>query len=207
MKKKVPAGVIVIAVFHFIFSACGIGGGILQLSGAAKGLQQLGAQGNPKQAELQDKMMRAMNNVPGYHELEVASGIISSIFGLLLVICGIGLLKLQPWARYGSIAYAVLAILWQLFSIVFTFAFIMPGINKAIEEAAGGNRQLAQAMSIGGATGGAIGGMCGMIYPIAVIIVMLLPGVARAFKSGSARVDEERLREDDGYSDYERERY
>jgi hypothetical protein len=96
--------------------------------------------------------------------------------------------------------------------IVFTMVFVMPAMNTALRDALqmemGGQPggQAVEAAVQGGMIGGMAGALCGggiaLIYPIAVIVVMMLPSVRQAF-SGRRQP---RWR-DEGQDDFERERY
>jgi len=101
---------------------------------------------------------------------------------LLLLTAGIGLLMLKEWARKLSIGYAIYAIVSGLVGIVLSFVFVTrPMLERASQtqgpEAAG---------TVGGAIGGSVGGCFGLVYPIILLIFMLHPKVAAAFRPASA---------------------
>jgi hypothetical protein len=107
---------------------------------------------------------------------------VSILLGLLnclvLVVSGIGLLFLKPWARVLAIAYGVYAIVVGLFNIGINFAFV---VRPLLQQAKTQNNTEA-AGAAAGAIGGTIGGCIGLVYPLLVLIFMLLPKVAAAFR-------------------------
>lgn len=96
----------------------------------------------------------------------------------VLLAAGIGLLKLKPWARIVSIAYAIYSFVMILASTVVNYLFLLqPTLQQAhgkpAPEAAG---------AIGGALGGTFGGCFGLIYPVLLLIFMLRANVIAAFR-------------------------
>jgi hypothetical protein len=209
MKKKVPAGVLVIAIFHFIFASCGGISTLWQVSGAPRQFQQLQAQGNAQQVRLEQEIQDVLSKrVPGWRVYEGVGLALGGIFSILLLVLGIGLLNLQPWARHGSLAYAILSILFSLFGLFYYLLIAMEPINQGIQEAvprAGINDpavvQMMQTIMVAAGIGGSF---CGMIYPIAVLIVMLLPSVSKAFSTGGLQPP---TYEEDDFGGFERDRY
>jgi hypothetical protein len=98
--------------------------------------------------------------------------LISSIVGIfcsfLLLIVGIGLLKLKRWARIWTLGYGWFAIAWGIVGIVVNIALAASGELGNTPE------------MIGGAIGGFCGGIIGLAYPILLIIFMSKPNVKAA---------------------------
>jgi hypothetical protein len=121
--------------------------------------------------------IRIMHENPAYSgwlKLTIPLGALSC---LVLLVSGIGLLGLRPWARKTSVIYAIYALLFGVVNLAMSFAFLMrPLLAEAAQkqgpEAAG---------AIRGAIGGVIGGVLGMVYPVLLLIFMTRPSVLEAF--------------------------
>jgi len=110
--------------------------------------------------------------------------LISSVLGILAatvkITAGIGLLKLQAWARITSIGYAIYAICIAIVSMIMTAVVMVPLIQQS-HPASGPEGAAAIGGMIGGIAGG-IGGSCiALIYPILLLIFMTRPKVKAAF--------------------------
>ena len=103
---------------------------------------------------------------------------LGAIVCIALLAAGIGLLKLKPWARILSIAYAIYAIVFGIIGLVVNYFFL---VQPMLQQAQGQQGPQAAA-AIGGAIGGCIGGCFGMIYPILVLIFMTRPKIIAAFQ-------------------------
>lgn len=210
MQKKVPTPVMVIAVLHLIFAGCGVLGSAMALSGLAEKFQEMQTAGDPKQAKLQKALQEKLEaKVPNMKTFERVNTGIDAGLSILLLVCGIGLLKLQQWARLGSIAYAIIDIGYKIYIVVFLIMFLQGPIDDTITEVMRDQnindpafRQIMQFALIGGISGAAF---CGMIYPVAVLIVMLLPSVSKAFR----QLPEDRpgYGVDDDLGGFEREKF
>jgi hypothetical protein len=216
-KPNRPTAVLVIAILHLVFGSLGLLCSIIQASGAGKQLQQMQAKMDPKQGQLQEKLEQALEaEIPGYSTVEMASSVVSMFLCFMLLACGVGLLGMHVWARFGSIAYGVVSILFHLLSVIYAFVFVVPAMNNVFKGLAKDNPQMdpqmAKAMEMGGtigATVGAMAGCAGMIYPTAVLIVMFLPRVRAAFDRagrGESPYEPGAAREEDDFG-YDRRDY
>ena len=102
----------------------------------------------------------------------------SSVIGLarvvLLIVTGIGLLKLKPWARVWTLGYGLFAIGWQTLGMIVNIIFMSTG----------GYGYSSQQMPepIVGLIVGFCAGILGLIYPILLIVFMRKEDVIQAFK-------------------------
>jgi hypothetical protein len=184
MPRKRPTAVLVIAIFHFIFAACGGISGVMQLSGAAAGLGKMGGAGDPKAAKMQEDMERAIAaKFPAHKTFEKVEAGVALLIAILLLVAGIGLLNMQPWGRGLSILYAVLAIANTLVNMFIIFAYVNPATQAALKEIPNMPPEMASAMQVGTVIVFAGLGCLGLLYPIIVLIIMLLPNVSRAFRA------------------------
>ena len=100
------------------------------------------------------------------------SNVIGFVVAILLIIIGIGLLKLKAWARKWAIGYGWFAIVWGVLGIIVNLILMTSGAYGYSHDAAPG------AMS--GMIGGTVGGLFGLIYPILLIVFMQRPNVKNA---------------------------
>ncbi len=98
----------------------------------------------------------------------VVSFILGYVVSILLLIDGIGLLKLKRWARRGAVAYGWFAILWTMVGIIVTSALVMSGAYRTQNEA------------VSAMIGAILGGIIGLIYPVLLLVFMKRPHVIQA---------------------------
>ena len=102
---------------------------------------------------------------------------LSSVVGLacavLLIVTGIGLLKLKSWARVWTLGYGLFAIGWGILGMIVNIIFM----------SSGGYGYSSQQMPgmVGGVIGGFCGGIVGLIYPILLVVFMRKENVIQAF--------------------------
>lgn len=142
-------------------------------------------------------------NIPFFTAYVVGSLVISIIISIVVLAKGIGLLSMKPWARQVSIVYGVVQALVLLIGLVYNLAVMQPNMPKVEEDlkkwlAAQPNipPEVAKAMreqkhqadnpgqTILNTVSSLFGLLVGLVYPIAVLIVMLQPSVKRAFAGG-----------------------
>jgi hypothetical protein len=203
MPRKRPTAVLVIAIFHFILGGCCGAAGIFQLAGGQQMLAKLQAGANKQQTDIQDRLQRGIEQrFPAFKTLERAEAASAVVLAVILLIAGIGLLAMQPWARWLSIAYGVLGILRTVADLLLAIVFVLPAVQAASREIPG---VPPEAVQIGGLVGMLGSGCANLVYPVVVLIVMLLPGVAAAFRAPAVSYD--RPERDDWDEDgYERGR-
>lgn len=192
-KQKVHTAATVMGVLNIIFGSLGLLGticggvamiGLFAMFSAAKGNMK------PGEAEKVNELISLfLDNIPGFVPFLAITYIIGFILALGQLISGIGLLKMNEWARKMSLGIAAVAILVQLGSLGFTIAVLQPGVEKAQQAImAEARKQNPNApavppqnplASIGGSV---IGSIFGLIYPIATFIVLMNPGVVAAFQ-------------------------
>ena len=202
--KRHPA-ITTIAVLHLVLGglgilcgACGLGGAAFLGAGGMESLQKFMEKAvakDPKAArqvalQKEAQRIRDQKNPRG----PVVEGIrwgARLLLSTMMLVAGFGLLKVHPWARDLSIAYAVLDLIDLLAGLYYTITVLIPveevatkvllqGVeapNKAAREWMGQFAQLGSSMAIGTAV------VC-MLYPLAVLVVMFWPSVSAAFQRG-----------------------
>ncbi len=108
----------------------------------------------------------------------IVGAVVGLIFTAMLIISGIGLLKLDETGRKVGLMYAAAGIIWTLFSGVINFALILPKqqaiMQSEMPEQIGG--------MIGGAFGSIMGIFCGLIYPVILLIVLNTKSIKEQFE-------------------------
>jgi hypothetical protein len=161
-----PATVTVFGILNIGFAVLGLFGMIVTIAV----LSASAGSNNP--------MVNIIRENPAFAawmKINVPLGILSCV---LLLAAGIGLLMLKEWARKLSIGYAIYAIVSGLVGTVLTFVFVTRPMLERASQAQGPEA----AGAIGGVIGGSIGGCVGLIYPVILLIFMLRPKVAAAFR-------------------------
>ncbi len=59
-----------------------------------------------------------MNKVPGYFALQCFSIFMSFFTGCLLIVSGIGFLRMKRWGRFTGIGYSIIGILWATMGVI-----------------------------------------------------------------------------------------
>lgn len=197
MPRQRPTAVLVIAIFHLIFGGlgllCGVCGGIMDLVGTPNA--QTGASAQQARKEVTEQVLS--QRVPLYRAYTIGNRVSGVLTSLLLVAAGIGLLQLQSWGRWLSVGYAALSLLVNFIGFVWTLAFFTPAYNEIFRRLPPQNDQERMAADIARVTGPAVPCVI-MIYPVAVLIVMLLPSVGAAFRPRKKRL---RSYQEDSVSD------
>jgi hypothetical protein len=211
MQQQRPTGAVVIAVLHII------GGTLLLLSSLCTGAAQLaggqkafmpsaGTAQSKQQQDLTERMEKHLaDKAPGYQAIQYGQIGLSFVIAIILLAAGIGLLKMQSWARLLSILYAIVSILNHLFTIVYSFVFTIPALQEFVQAEKArdpANAFMYSAMESGGMIGVLVASVF-ILYPILVLIVMLWPGMGEAFRNfGAARELPEEFDDDRGFGGY-----
>ena len=182
MKSKRPTAVLVMAILSFVFGGLGLvmvccsGLSLGVISGLSKVQPPAAQPAAPNPFAVFEAL-----NFPEYRTFMIADLGIGAVLGIVLIVCGFGLLKLRPWSRHLAIAWAVLKILTVTAGTIWSLAVLSPKMQEVMAK-----QNLPQGANIGanpmfGNLGAIFGAVFGVSLPIAMIIVMLLPSVSRAF--------------------------
>jgi hypothetical protein len=183
MTQRRPTAVLVMAILNFIYGGWGVFGSLcggamyyifLNLPEPAPG------QPNP----FPNPMKFLAKEIPGYTAYMTVSVMVGFVMATALIIAGIGLLRLRPWARWLCILYAILLPVVQVGFISYSLLYVNPVLAKWSAEQA---RKLpAGTPNFGGNAflnnlGVFVGAGVGMAYAIALLVVLFLPHVRAAF--------------------------
>jgi hypothetical protein len=190
------AAAVLAIIYGSVFTLCGlccVFGAISPTAGV--GQNPFVAGNNPQQVELQNAMQNEIErNVPAYQAFQLGSAVAILLTATMLLIGGIGVLSLYPWARALVIIFALVAIATLALIAFYYLAFFMPALTRAVELAplpqapaagpAPPAAQVRQAMQLGVAiimVGVAIVCALFVIYLGIIIILLTRPHVRAAF--------------------------
>ena len=203
MPRQRTTPILVLAILHLVggglgllLSLCGCGG--LLLSGAMGSVQQPTSAVRPSQVAPPPNAGQITqyykDNVPGYSAFTFGSLGFGILLDGLLIAAGVGLLSVRPWARWLSLIYAPLSILYHIATFFYQLLLVMPATDKLFSQ----NPALVGMSSILSVSSG-IGLFVGLlftIYPITVIIILLLPSTAATFAGATSIPVADALQED-----------
>ena len=153
-----PSSIKVFGILNIVFGAMGLicgGAGVLFFVLATQS------------SEFAFELNRAMSAqyAEGYITFLQFSSCFGGIMSLVLIVCGVGLLRERNWGRTGSMAYAAIQTLYTLASTVLSMSMMKHDESFIF--------------SAGGA-------MCGvlfaLIYPICIMIFLTRPNVVESLK-------------------------
>jgi hypothetical protein len=143
------------------------------------------------------------------------------VLAVVLIIAGVGLLGMHPWARWLCVAYGVLTILVGVSSLVVQLAYLNPAMeqwNRDLQEnvlranqGKGGvvvtpAPQTPQSPAMNSASS-VVYSLIGMGYAVGLMVVMFLPNVSAAFaRRNSQTYDDYDDRFEDGREEERLER-
>lgn len=191
MERARPTAVLVIAILHLSIGGMGVLCNLCATGQLVYG-SQLASLGNPQQAKQQVQIEEALNaKIPGYKVHQMVSLTAAWLFTALLITAGLGLLQMRSWGRALSLVYASLSLLHKIATAIYIYVLVLPAYKEVFQMVDMPNKQAAQvAETIAMLTAGVMPPIM-MIYPTAVLIVMLLPSVSAAFRDDGLVPDQE----------------
>jgi hypothetical protein len=189
MAQTRPNSVLVIAIFHFIIGGYGVVQNLCtSVFLLAGGMDLMSRIGGPQMEKQMKDMQNLMEQKLPFYTLYMFSSLLFGwVFSIMMLVAGVGLLRMRSWGHKLSLAYASISILHKVFVAVYTFLFLLALYDDFPQIMGGaGNQQAAQAMqkmmatmqkSIAGAAP-----FISMIYPAVVLFIMLRPSVRAAFR-------------------------
>jgi hypothetical protein len=130
--------------------------------------------------------------------MAAAHFVLSLLICLLLLIAGLGLLGLHNWGRLVSIVCGVLALVLNVWNIIFQVAFVSPSMQRYVNTALHPmlrSEKAAQSAFVNVCVIGAA--LLAILYSIALLITLLLPDVAATFHQKPQPEWDEDFDEDD----------
>ena len=197
LKPRRPTALVVVAILNLIFGGfwllCGGAGLALNESGAAEWLAkfQKNQPGQIKGLSYGEIMVQVAERVPSFVVVQRIAAIAGLLTSLLLVLSGIGLLRLRAWGRYLGFAYVAVQLPVHIANAVYSMLYVTPVMAKIMDEALakmpGGFMRQMMEFSLGlSSSAGVVGIAMTLVYPLLVLMLLLLPSVSQAFKKQAA---------------------
>jgi hypothetical protein len=194
MARYRPTAVLVLAILHLVGGGVGLAAdlGTIVMQEISSN-RAVGAPGPYEKVTPQNfgagLTFYLEEHVPAYHAITFAQIGVNLVLDVLLLIGGVGLLTMRAYGRNVSLVYAVLSILNRLFGIVYGLAVVFPVTNEYLDLVARRNPGMSAAVTAGRVSGvvGMLVGSVLIVYPIVVLIVLLRPRVAAAFRGAGLR--------------------
>jgi hypothetical protein len=180
MKPRRPGAVTAFALLSLLF-------GVLFLMCSVWGLIPSKVEWNG--VDITPRKQAYMSNaVPGYafYQIGILVGL-RLLLGVGFIASGVGLLQLWGWARFLAMACGPLLILYQLFGTIYELALVNPALNKFNADAP---IRLGNWFSVVETVLAIAIAVVGIAFGVALVIVMLRPGTAKAFSGEPAEEDE-----------------
>lgn len=190
MHSPRPTIILILVIFHFVGASCCLAGGMIQSTGFLERTLEKFLENDPKELQnLRETQRIVREEVWGYETFKIVDVCASFLLSAMLVGCGWGLLQMKSWARWGSIAFAVIAILYTLVATVYSVVCVIPvtdEINaKMVKTLQESDPDKAQSLEMVNQMGNVLqigGGAClTLIYPLVVLAIMFSPPVRSAF--------------------------
>jgi hypothetical protein len=181
--------VLVVAILQILFGSLGLlfglCGGAIQLGGGAKMFTPPGAQAAGPDVE---GMIRA--RVPYYDAWQAGGVVLGIAAGAVMLVSGIGLLRMRSWARKVTIGYACYNIVVTIANFVFALTVTAPIMKEVMAEIRADPKLPPQAVSVINMTEtfttiGTYSGLVLLAYPIILLAVMFFPHVREAFRAAA----------------------
>jgi hypothetical protein len=206
MRPKRPASLVVMGILNIVFGSLGLLCGVCAV-GANMFISSLASgsgNGFPGAAEIKELLAFMDKNLPGYMMVEIGRGVALLLLSVLLVVAGIGLLATQSWARWLSVAYALLSLPLHVGWAVFELGFVLPLTQRWQAEFMRKHNAFAppQENMMTSSAGIIAATIFWVVYALILLIFMFLPGLSAAFNQSR---DSRRGRDEGDTDDYEDE--
>jgi hypothetical protein len=200
--------VLVVAVLQICFGSLALLGNLcnggLQLAGGNKAFVPAGSPQAAQQPDVEG-MMRA--RMPHYELMIYGGEALGLIAGTVMVVSGVGLIKMRRWARWLTIGYACYNVASTIIGFIFALTFSLPLTREILAQARADPKLPPQGAFILNmtetiTTAALYATLLFLAYPIALLIVMFRPHVRAAFRAeGGAAVEEDEGEEASGLPD------
>jgi hypothetical protein len=186
-----PTAVLVLAILHLVGGCLGLVFGAVGLALQLAALNTAAAVPAPAPSAVNAQNFgyalakHTEAAVPSSGGVQSAQAAVGLLLDVLLLNAGVGLLFMRRWARTLSLAYAALSIHYHLFGLLYAAAFLFPASSDFLDKVAGnpGMGPMVAGWRFGW-WAGILLAFAFILYPIVVLVVLLLPGVAAAFRAG-----------------------
>jgi hypothetical protein len=209
MARKRPARIVVFGILNLI----GGGWDLLVCFIGCLGLVAVGTGRTPAPRpgaapDMSSTTTYIFAHAPHYKAFLTVDAGLEFLLGLLLIVAGIGLLMMQGWGRWVSLAYVPLALIGRLVNFVYRIAFVVPLISEFYEKGvkSGTTQEAAATGAKVGAIGALVFQLAFCLYPLVLGMFMLLPSTAEAFRPRGRKRRDRYEEEEEQADDYWGER-
>lgn len=182
-----PVSVTVIAILQLIFGVsgllCGVCSGLV-----ASGVLQPPVDKDDKAVAAQQawtERMHAAEAAGGAKGVEYVSLVATPLLAVLMIVSGIGMLQMKPWGRSLCLAWAVLAVLWEVALLAYTWIFAIPLYRHFVASDPPPSGPASEAFISGTMLLGGLVPIVPALYALVVLIIMVRSSVALAFQGGA----------------------
>jgi hypothetical protein len=210
-KQPRPALVMVVAILQLVIGGllviCGLFGLVTTLTGTSSTTVTITSGGQTRTYDMREEMIR---EAPSYKAFTVSSAVVDLLLHFAMIAGGIGLLMMQAWGWWASVAWAGVQIAYQLVTAGYLWFVAMPAANRVAQTLP---RDIFTSTAVNTNTFThlvwAIFATGFTVYPVLILILLVLPAARSAFSPRDHYDDEEdddrgrRGRRRDEEEDYE----
>ncbi|WP_394835437.1 hypothetical protein LVJ94_00740 [Pendulispora rubella] len=106
------------------------------------------------------------------------------ILAMVLLITGIGIFKMRPWARTTGLIYGAVSVVTLVIGQIMVLAVLRPMMMELMDQFP--RNPVARAGATGGLVGGIAGSLFGLALPVAMLIVMSRADTKARFEAANA---------------------
>jgi len=168
--RKPSGGVVALGIINIVYSAlfyscCGLGSIFTSFLGPVF----------QKFAEEQE--LTGFESAGPLQAYNIINGIVIIGLGILLIIGGIGLLRLRPWGRSLSISTAVALIIWILIAFAINLFFLFPTQSRMVSDQFTPEQQMIFLV-----IAGIVAVFFQLIYPVVLLVCLNLRSIKLQFE-------------------------
>jgi hypothetical protein len=182
IQKRSHAGVMTIAIMQLVFGILWLPCDLFTLSGANETLAI--KMGGSQQAQTQQEMQE---RIPYFKATTISVTVVDLILSILMIVSGVGLIRMRMWGRTVANGYAILSIIYRLGYTVYYAIVMLPIMNdimeKQVAKTGGPGAPAATSIIQASSVVGVIFSASIVVYPIIVLVIVNMAG-ARAALSG-----------------------
>lgn len=171
-----PAAIVVFGILNLVFGTLGVCG-----TAASSAMLFIDIPRNPA---IPNPALDLIQSNATYRLFVQVMMTLGTIFAVVLVVAGIGLLLSKTWGRTLSIVYGWYAILGIIIGMIAHWVFLMQPLLVDMWQVDGNSGPNTAAFV--GIFGGLVGGCLGLIYPVVLLVFMYRPALRDAL-AGRAR--------------------
>jgi hypothetical protein len=183
-------------VLGSLFAVCC---GLCGLVGAVSGGDTFNPQPNSPGADISREMKEEQaKEFPAGTIIQIANAVGQLLLGALLILFGIGLLKMQSWARWGTMVVWIVVVVWTIANATFSLLVATPASKRAMATVAARHPDDPTIKLLGSGSGlmeiaSGLAIVIALVYcaiAATMIILMSIRSTRLAFSPGSASGDD-----------------